>query len=127
MINGSNDDNDLKGTSGIDTITGGRGNDSLNGKQGGDVIGGGKGDDSLQGNQGGDRLNGGAGENTLKGGRGYDVFVIKNKKGNTTISDLNIEQDTIEVSNNRYTITAQGDDSVLTFKNGATSVCIHGL
>ena len=97
IINGSNDDNNLKGTPGIDTITGGQGNDSLEGKQGGDVIGGGKGDDILRGNQGEDRLNGGAGENTLEGGRGYDVFVIKNKKGNNTISDLDIEQDMIEV------------------------------
>ena len=124
MINGSNDDNNLKGTPGIDTITGGQGNDSLEGKQGGDVIGGGKGDDILRGNQGEDRLNGGAGENTLEGGRGYDVFVIKNKKGNNTISDLDIEQDMIEVPNDKYTITAQGDDSVLTLKNGATSLIV---
>jgi len=114
---------DHRGTKGIDTITGGKGNDSLQGAQGGDILHGGKGDDIIKGNQGGDRLNGGSGNNTLKGGRGYDVFVI-NKKGSNTIPDLDINQDTIEVANDKYTLSAQGDDTELTLKSGKTTLII---
>jgi VCBS repeat-containing protein len=84
IMNGSNGDENLTGTSendvmnggnGDDTLAGGDGNDALNGGNGEDTLLGDDGNDTLSGGNGDDTLDGGAGSNTLLGGNGDDSFI----------------------------------------------------
>ncbi|MDJ0712964.1 MAG: calcium-binding protein [Prochloraceae cyanobacterium] len=63
IVNGTNRDDRLFGTSGADTVNGFAGNDLLVGRNG---------NDRLNGGGGNDILNGGFGINTLNGGAGFD-------------------------------------------------------
>jgi Ca2+-binding RTX toxin-like protein len=72
-INGNAGNDLLCGGNGIDTIVGGDGNDILDGEKGNDVLNGGNGNDILRGNQGDDRLTGSAGADSFSGGAGTDT------------------------------------------------------
>ncbi|MDP2520270.1 calcium-binding protein [Shimia thalassica] len=78
-IGGSDADESLTGTDGIDYINGGRGNDTLNGFAGIDTLEGGEGNDQLtgtgilRGNTGDDLLNALQENDTLSGGDGNDT------------------------------------------------------
>ena len=71
-IYGFGGDDDLRGRGGDDLLFGGRGDDILRGHRGDDVAFGGSCHDRLRGGSGADRLSGGAGDDTLSGGRGRD-------------------------------------------------------
>lgn len=62
----------IRGTDGIDKITGGSRNQSLFGKKGNDIIDGKGGNDKLYGDRGNDRLSGGSGNDRIRGGIGND-------------------------------------------------------
>lgn len=64
----------LHGGAGRDTLAGGGGNDILRGEAGNDTLEGGEGDDLLQGGEGNDVLRGDAGNDTLQGGAGDDLL-----------------------------------------------------
>ena len=64
----------INGLDGNDLLCGGNGEDILNGGDGSDILDGDKGDDTLSGGSGGDRLRGGAGGDSLTGGAGADSF-----------------------------------------------------
>lgn len=68
------DDRALIGTSGANTLTGGRGNDVLLGRAGNDTLIGGPGADILIGGTGNDDLRGDAGNDLLMGGDGNDIL-----------------------------------------------------
>ena len=74
-INGTpENDNNLTGTAGNDTIAGLGGDDVLNGGLGDDVLNGGLGDDVLNGGEGDDVITFGAGQKTVNGGPGTDLL-----------------------------------------------------
>lgn len=71
------------GTTGHDSIFGGKGTDTLTGLDGNDIIYGGAGNDKIYGGDGtgdittgADTIYGGAGADTIYGGSGADVFII---------------------------------------------------
>ena len=69
------DDDDLTGGSGADTVIAGDGDDLVAGEAGDDVIFGGNGNDTLDGGTGDDAIEGNLGNDTLIGGDGDDVLV----------------------------------------------------
>ena len=73
-IRGTSDANDLKGGAGDDYIHGRNGDDTLKGNEGDDELDGGKGDDDLRGGDGDDDLFGGLGDDDLRGGAGNDFL-----------------------------------------------------
>jgi len=98
------DGNDfLSGGEGADTLIGGNGNDTLDGGNGFDSLIGGDGNDRITGIGGADTLIGGLGSDTLTGGNGNDRFVYNNpNEGGDLITDFNISQDFIQVSNGGF-------------------------
>lgn len=83
IFNGSNIDDNIKGTKytdkiigsgGIDYLYGDDGNDTIDGGLGNDYIFGEDGNDTLIGGDGNDHLMGGAGSNSLMGGNGDDIL-----------------------------------------------------
>lgn len=79
-IVGSNDDDQLNGTLGHDSITGLNGDDRINGGEGNDRLIGGDGNDIIEDYQGRNTVMGGAGNDTIRasgaiaGGKGADVI-----------------------------------------------------
>lgn len=71
--NGGNDT--MSGGDGSDFIDGGNGDDVLHGDAGDDVVAGGNGNDSMSGDVGDDILTGGAGDDTVNGDSGDDLVV----------------------------------------------------
>ena len=71
-VNGTREDDTLRGGPGGETICGRGGNDVLVGMGGNDVLKGGPGSDVLRGGRGRDTLLGGGGRDTLVGGPGRD-------------------------------------------------------
>src|SRR3712207_6108960 len=74
-IRGTDGNDTLRGTTGVDVIMGLGGNDTITGGNADDVVCGGAGDDSLAGENGNDVLLGGFGVDTLDGGNGDDTLV----------------------------------------------------
>ena len=83
-IEGTPNDDKIRGGSGDDEITGEEGNDIIYGKEGDDKFEGGPGEDILYGDAGDDTLNGGKdndkliggiGSDELEGGSGSDLFI----------------------------------------------------
>ncbi|HEX6868634.1 MAG TPA: hypothetical protein VF119_07495, partial [Candidatus Limnocylindrales bacterium] len=72
-INGLGGNDLLCGGLGDDTISGGAGNDAIAGAEGDDSLDGGAGNDALRGENGSDSLTGGAGADAFSGGQGSDA------------------------------------------------------
>ncbi|HJT84653.1 MAG TPA: hypothetical protein VJ697_09230 [Nitrososphaeraceae archaeon] len=90
-IRGGEGDDEINGEDGDDTIYGKNGNDNFDGDDGSDLLYGDAGDDELDGGKGDDELDGGDGSDELKGGRGADLFLCDN---DDDIVDFNsLEQD----------------------------------
>ncbi len=114
VINGTNQNDTIQGTSKDDKIFGANGNDYLNGLgkndqldggNGNDTLRGGDGNDTLKGGNGNDRLYAGKGQDLLTGGNGDDIFVIGRNTGSSTlaeadsITDFGRGKDLIELTN----------------------------
>ncbi|MEG4489099.1 calcium-binding protein [Microcoleus sp. D2_18a_B4] len=99
VINGTDGNDNLTGTSGNDIINSSEGDDVLTGLRASDVLNGGDGNDILYGGKASDTLNGGLGNDNLVGGAGNDVFVLGAGLGVDTISDFTNSQDTIQLIN----------------------------
>ena len=67
-------DDDLYGTSGVDTTSSGAGNDTVRGQGGNDTLSGGTGNDVVYGDADDDIVNGDDGNDTLYGGYGNDTL-----------------------------------------------------
>jgi predicted extracellular nuclease len=72
-INGLSGNDLLCGGNAIDSINGGAGNDIIDGGSGADVLNGGSDNDILRGDQGADSLTGGSGADAFSGGAGADT------------------------------------------------------
>ena len=102
VINGDNNDNELVGGPGPDTINGKDGNDEIDGQGGKDNIKGGNGEDSIRGGDGDDQISGQAGDDYLVGDDGVDS--IDGNAGNDEIFGGAGDDDTLDGGN--------GDDEV---------------
>jgi uncharacterized delta-60 repeat protein len=88
----------LNGNSGDDLLEGGNGADALNGGRGNDFLRGDAGNDTLTGGSGNDVLIGGAGADSLTGGTGRDTFVLYSQtEGGDTIVDFEDGFDLIDL------------------------------
>src|SRR5215204_218420 len=88
-IEGTPNDDHLKGGEGDDKISGEDGNDTIMGGKGNDMLLGGKGDDGILGDEGNDVLNGGEGVDIMAGGLGNDTFICDQFD---TIIDFNLNE-----------------------------------
>jgi hypothetical protein len=82
-IEGTPNDDQLKGGEGDDKINGEDGDDTISGKEGNDKINGGKNDDIINGESGNDTLKGENGDDKLSGESGNDL--IEGGKGDDTL------------------------------------------
>lgn len=73
-IKGTQGNDRIIATRGVDVIAGLGGNDTIDGQQGNDLICGGSGVDSLRGDDGNDQIFGGSGADDLRGDDGNDVL-----------------------------------------------------
>jgi Ca2+-binding RTX toxin-like protein len=96
-IDGTADDDRLRGTERRDRIFGLDGDDRLEGEGGNDVLNGGAGNDRLEGEDGDDVLIGGAGNDRIdgddgddiaRGGRGADTFVFDDSQQDDIVRDF---------------------------------------
>jgi Ca2+-binding RTX toxin-like protein len=94
-------------------ITGGAGNDTLSGAGGDDTLNGGIGNDTLNGGAGADTLNGGLGADTMIGGGGADTFVV-DSAGDVVTENAADGNDTVQVSLNTYTLSANVENLTFT-------------
>ena len=81
-INGGDGSDTLYGGRGNDKIDGGMGNDTINGEFGNDKLKGGDGNDKITGERGNDKIDGGKGDDKLSGGKNDDK--LDGGKGNDT-------------------------------------------
>ncbi len=72
LIEGTDEDDVIDGTAGVDDIQAGAGDDIVNALEGNDNVFGGPGADILNGNEGDDRVSGGAGDDEVNGNDGDD-------------------------------------------------------
>src|SRR5215207_8817337 len=89
QLKGGERDDKISGEDGNDTIMGGEGNDNIKGGKGDDMLLGGKGDDGILGDEGNDVLNGGEGVDIMAGGLGNDTFICDQFD---TIIDFNLNE-----------------------------------
>ncbi|WND01397.1 DUF4347 domain-containing protein [Temperatibacter marinus] len=114
--NGGNDT--LGGGSGNDTLWGGAGNDSLLGQDGNDSLMGGEGNDILSGGAGEDTIYGGVGDDTFTGGAGSDSLVILKGHGHNVITDFNVMEDILDLSQADFGYDDVDDMTVETVEGG---------
>jgi len=116
-VDGGDGDDEISGGIGDDTLIGGAGNDFLYGDQGNNILYGGPGNDTLNvngstgsnelyGGDGDDTLKGGAGNDRLEGGAGFDE--LSGKNGNDTLIG-GVDGDLLD--------GGSGDDTYLVGKN----------
>ncbi|WP_112321422.1 calcium-binding protein [Oceanibium sediminis] len=115
---------------GADTLRGNRGDDRLEGYRGNDRLAGGAGDDTLNGGEGDDRLWGGAGDDMLHGGWGADTFVFRaGHEGHDVLTDFTAsEGDRLvwrDFGGTPPEIVSQGDHTLISWGDGASSVLIE--
>lgn len=117
----------------VEHVIGSAGSDDLFGNELANALSGGDNNDSIEGRDGDDTLDGGAGNDTLVGGSGFDTFVVSTGMGNDTITDYNINEDSLDLSGlsaaEMAAITSSDDGNgnrVLTLGDGS-SVTIVGV
>ena len=120
-LKGGRGDDQIQGLEGNDDIRGRQGDDTLLGGAGNDRLYGGKGDDELQGGSGNDYLSGGRGSNTLFGGDGRDT--LASRLGNDVLDGGN-GHDTARIRGNIDDYTITKDLDVFTLKNNKTEQTI---
>ncbi|MEO1378547.1 MAG: calcium-binding protein, partial [Cyanobacteria bacterium J06635_10] len=132
FINGTGNNDNLFGTAARDSINGGAGNDRLFGSNGNDFLNGGAGNDTLIGGNGNDTLFGGSGDDILRGGAGGDSFFLATNQGQDTISNFQLNQDSIilgsGLSFGQLTIFQNGNNAVISVTNtGETLAFLNGI
>jgi VCBS repeat-containing protein len=121
-LGGGAGDDTLEGGDGSDSLCGGAGADSLLGGAGDDTLYGGAGDDVVIGGSGDDMLWAGAGDDLLTGGAGADSFYFGASSGNDTITDFNVDEDSLNLAARGFAdlaaVEAAASDSVQDGENG---------
>ncbi len=92
----------ISGGEGDDTVFAGGGNDDISGGEGDDLLFNGSGFDIIDGGEGNDTIFGGAGSDTITGGEGRDEFVFVDGNGNDRITDFNISEDILDLSETEF-------------------------
>jgi Ca2+-binding RTX toxin-like protein len=118
-----------------DKLIGSKGADYMNAGPGNDHSNGGKGNDDLRGEDGNDVLNGGAGNDfiwagrdtdTMTGGTGDDMFQYLHGEGHDTITDFNVNDDTLSADyDGIVSIKKSGHDTVIDFGDGDTLTLLN--
>ncbi len=90
-------DNNQGSKWGVDEVHGGNGDDTINGGAGDDKFYGDSGDDLIYGGAGNDTIYGGTGNDIVNGGSGNDTFVFADNDGSDSVSDFNLDQDTLDI------------------------------
>jgi len=85
----------ISGQDGNDTIFASGGDDSVQGGADNDLIFGGSGNDIISGDGGHDEIYGGTGNDTITGGTGADTFFFAPGSGADTITDFDLDNDTL--------------------------------
>ncbi len=108
---GTTEDNDdiLSGDAGADLVFASVGDDSVNGGADNDELFGGSGNDTVDGGEGNDDLFGGNGNDLLSGGAGGDVFYFAGSHGIDTVSDFDVDEDTLFLANAVTDFTSLSD------------------
>ena len=75
QLKGGEGDDKISGEDGHDTISGGEGNDKINGGKEDDTLNGESGNDTLKGGNGDDKLSGESGNDLMEGGKGDDTLI----------------------------------------------------
>ena len=75
LLKGGEGDDKISGEDGADTISGKEGNDKINGGKNDDLINGDLGNDTLKGENGDDKLSGEGGNDLIQGGKGDDTLL----------------------------------------------------
>jgi len=101
IISGNDGDDILFGGAGADRVYGGAGDDDLYSGAGHDVVSGGAGNDTLWG---------GSGDDSFTGGEGADTFSFA-RTGNDTITDFDVNEDILRLSNTATDFTSASDVS----------------
>ncbi|KZL27178.1 calcium-binding protein [Pseudovibrio sp. Ad37] len=114
--NAGEEDEELAGTLGDDTIDGRGGDDDINGYSGDDHLVGGDGNDTLRGHEGNDHLEGGAGDDRLESTAGNNV--LDGGAGNDTILSITYGEDQILGGSGNDTIHAATGTSVISGGTG---------
>ena len=138
VIGGSSGHDTLKGLSGDDTLFGNDDNDSLLGGSGDDLLYGGNGDDTVDGGAGDDSLWAGAGDDLFSGGEGADTFLFGAAAGNDTITDFNLDDDSLDLAARGFAdlaaveaassdTTVDGESGLLIDLGDGESVFLMGL
>ncbi len=104
----------LKGTSKVESFTGGDGNDTINGQGGNDTLTGGNGNDTLNGSYGNDTINGGADDDTILAGDGDDTVTAGT---GTDVIDFSATTNKVIVNLTAGTADGQGTDTLSGFEN----------
>lgn len=124
----------LYGTSGEDKLYGGFGNDKLYGLDGHDELHGGFGADLLDGGTGNDALYSGMGNDTMTGGAGHDTFHFGWLGGRDTVTDFNVDEDTIVLEDGVWIANSKvrdvdhdGVQDLILTLGGGTSVTLLGV
>ncbi|MEY2833119.1 MAG: hypothetical protein RLZZ574_2378 [Cyanobacteriota bacterium] len=120
----------IDGTSTAENFYGKNGNDVFQGLGGSDYLLGEQGDDNLLGGDGNDVLVGGEDNNLLAGGAEKDTFVL-DTKGIATISDFEIDNDTLAIAGLKdtfdLTFSISDDNSTLIESGGNTLASLSGI
>ncbi|MGK7922554.1 MAG: DUF6851 domain-containing protein [Trichodesmium sp.] len=115
VVMGTNDNDELTGTSANNLIYSNRGDDLVNGEAGNDLLFGGKGDDTLNGGAGVDVICADLGDDLLTGGSGGDRFDFQLDHGNNIITDFEVGIDIIGLEDSlnfeKLTISQVGNDT----------------
>lgn len=133
----------LTGSSTADTIYGNAGHDTINGGAKDDILYGGDGDDVLNGEMGTDKLYGNGGNDTLvasdgldilTGGEGQDKFVFMSGTGSDLVTDFNLLEDKIDLSNfahlddmSQLVITQAGLETRISVENGSALILLSNI
>ncbi|RMV68179.1 M10 family metallopeptidase C-terminal domain-containing protein [Pseudomonas coronafaciens] len=110
----------VQGTDANDTITGGAANELILGLAGKDTLNGGAGDDILVGGAGADKLTGGAGADTFRFDQLTDSYRTATSSATDLVSDFDISQDRIDLSNLSFTGLGSGKAGTLNISYNAT-------
>lgn len=111
-INGNNQNFNLTGSSGNDTITDGNGND---------VIAGLGGNDNITVGNGNDTISDGDGNDTVKTGNGIDIVTVGNGNDKITVGN---NSDAITAGDGNDTVTAGNGNNHITVGNGIDSITV---
>lgn len=99
----------INGTSGHDTLQGGKGTDVIHGRGGSDTINGGYGGDRLYGDTGNDTLRGGHAQDRIFGGQGRDTVDAEQGNDYVNVADGTVDSVSCGTGNDDTAVVDNAD------------------